>query len=65
MCTWYTTCMTVKQLVWIGLFIGSTIGGWLGALVSHGNWFSGWSILGGTLGSFAGIWAGYKLSRYI
>jgi len=56
--------MSAKTLIWIGVFIGSTIGGWLGALVSHGDWFSWQSIAGGAIGSFAGIYAGFKASQY-
>lgn len=56
--------MSAKTLVWLGLFVGSTLGGWLGALVSHGNWLSWQSIAGGALGALAGIYGGYKLSQY-
>jgi uncharacterized protein YcfJ len=54
-----------KTLIGIGIIIGSTIGGWIGALMTHGNWFSVLSIIGELIGSFAGIWAGYKASRYV
>ena len=55
----------MKLIIAIGIFLGGTIGGWLGALMSHGNWLSGWSIILSAVGSFAGIWAGYKASQYI
>jgi len=51
----------MKSLIYIGIGIGGTVGGWLGALVSHGNFLSGWSILGTAIGSFIGLWAGYKI----
>ncbi len=51
-------------MIFIGITVFSTIGGWLGALMSHGNWLSGWSILLAALGSFFGIWAGYKAGQY-
>jgi hypothetical protein len=54
----------MKTLIYVGLFVGSTVGGWLGAVVAHGNWLSVWSVLGDTIGAFAGIWAGYKASQY-
>ena len=57
--------MSLKTYIWIGLFLGSTVGGWIGALLSHGNWISWQSILGSTLGAFAGIWLGYKANSYI
>lgn len=56
--------MTTKTLIWIGIFIGSTIGEWLGALASHGNWLSWQSIIGMAIGSFAGIYAGFKTGQY-
>jgi len=56
--------MSTKTLIWIAVFIGSTAGGWLGALLSSGNWLSWQSILGTALGSFAGIYAGFKTGQY-
>ncbi|HSX33530.1 MAG TPA: glycine zipper 2TM domain-containing protein [Candidatus Saccharimonadales bacterium] len=55
----------MKTLIWLGLTIGGTLGGWLGSLISSGNWFSWQSIVGTTLGSFLGIYAGYKLGQNI
>jgi hypothetical protein len=57
--------MGSKTLIWIGLFIGSTVGGWLGALVGGGDWLSWQGLLGTTLGSFLGIYLGYKANQYI
>ena len=51
-------------MIWIGIFVGSTIGGWIGALMSHGNWLGWQSFAGGTVGSFAGIYAGFKAGQY-
>lgn len=51
-------------MIFIGLSIGGTIGGWIGAaLLDHGNWLGGWSILFSAVGSFAGIWAGFKVAQ--
>ena len=55
----------MKLMITIGIFLGGSIGGWLGSLISHGNWLSGWSIMLSTLGSLAGIWVGYKAAQYI
>ena len=55
----------MKLMIIIGITIGGTIGGWLGAaLLDHGNWLGGWSILLSTVGSFAGIWGGFKAGQY-
>lgn len=52
-------------MIFIGICVFGTIGGWLGALMDHGNWLGGWSILISTVGSLFGIWAGYKASQYV
>lgn len=57
--------MGSKTFIWIGIFVGSSLGGWLGSLLGGGNWLSWQSLLGSTLGAFAGIYAGYKLNEYI
>lgn len=49
--------------MWIGITVGGTVGGWLGAAMSHGNWLSAWSILLGAVGSLLGIWAAYKINQ--
>lgn len=55
----------MKLMIFLGIAVVGTIGSWLGALLDNGNWFGAWSILFGTIGSFAGIWVGYKAARYI
>jgi len=55
----------MKLMIFLGVTIFGTIGGWIGALMTNGNWLSGWSILLGTVGSFVGIWVGYKVGQYI
>jgi membrane protein DedA with SNARE-associated domain len=58
----YANCM--KLMISIGIFIGGSVGAWLGAvLFDHGNYLGGWSIIVGALGSFVGIWAGYKAGK--
>ena len=52
-------------MITIGVTIFGTIGGWIGALMTHNNWLSGWSILLGGVGSIAGVWAGYKAGQYL
>lgn len=54
--------MTTKTCVWIGLFIGSTIGSYLPSLFGIGI-FSGWSIILSAAGGIAGIWIGFRLGE--
>lgn len=42
----------------------STLAGWIGQLMDHGNWLGGWSIILGTVGAFAGVWVGVKIAKY-
>jgi len=53
----------MKLMIWIGITVGGALGGWLGAALDHGNWFGAASILLGGVGSVAGLWAGYKISK--
>jgi hypothetical protein len=57
----------MKLMISIGIIIGATIGGGIGNWFDHkGFWsvnFGGWSILMSTIGSFAGIWAGFKAGK--
>lgn len=45
----------------MGLFLGSSIGSYLPTFLGQ-DLFSGWSVILGALGGFAGIYVGYKLS---
>ncbi len=56
--------MSKKTLIWIGIFVGSTIGSFIPSLwgvdlLSLSSMF--WS----AMGAVAGIWAGYKLGNYL
>lgn len=53
----------MKKLIYLGIAVGGGLGAWLGAALDKGNSLGGWSLLGGTIGSFVGIWAGYKLGQ--
>ncbi len=55
--------MERKQLIWIGLFVGSTIGGLIPELWGAGV-LSLSSILLSGAGAIAGIWGAFKLSEY-
>lgn len=60
----------MKLMIFIGITIGGTIGGGLGNMLDHQSFFSltnfgGWTILLSTIGSFVGIWGGYKAGQYL
>lgn len=54
----------MKLMIWIGITVGGIAGGWLGSLADGGNILGLWGIIGSTIGSLVGLWAGYKLSQY-
>jgi hypothetical protein len=54
----------MKKFISLGVFIFGSLGGWLGTVMSGGNGFGGWAILLSVVGSFFGIWAGYKVGKY-
>jgi len=54
--------MSPKTLIWIGIFVGGAIGGYVPALWGA-SLFSFSSIIGNTIGGIAGVWAGWKLSQ--
>jgi uncharacterized protein YcfJ len=54
----------MKLAVTLGLLIGGTVGGVIGGGLDHGNMIGAWSIILSTVGSLAGIWAGYKVAKY-
>ncbi len=51
------------KLIWLGMFIGSTIGGFVPMLWGAGA-FSISSILLTAVGGILGIWLGYRLGHY-
>ena len=55
--------MDARHLIWIGMIVGSTIGGWLPTLWGSGA-FSITGIVGSTIGGFIGIFLGYKAASW-
>jgi uncharacterized membrane protein YeaQ/YmgE (transglycosylase-associated protein family) len=54
----------MKLSITIGVTVGALLFGWIGAAIfDHGNQLGGWSLLFSTIGSFVGIWAGYKIAK--
>ena len=54
--------MESTSLIWIGLAIGSTLGGFIPSLWGA-SLLSIWGVLLSAVGGLAGIWFGFKLSR--
>lgn len=54
--------MSAKTLIWIGVFVGSTLGSFIPMLWGDSA-FSFASIIWSTIGGLAGIWAGYRVSQ--
>ncbi len=50
-------------MIWLGIIIGGTLGGWIGAIMTKGNWFSLTSILLSGAGSLFGVWVGYEIAK--
>ena len=53
-----------KGLVYLLIFVGGAIGSYIPALFGQ-DMFSLASIIGGAIGSIAGIWAAVKLNNYM
>lgn len=56
--------MSSKSLIWMGLIIGSTIGGFLPTLWGA-SFFSLSSFILSVIGGFMGIWIGFKIGKSI
>ena len=56
------TLMERSRLIWIGLFVGSAVGGYVPALWGAGM-LSFSSVIGSAIGGGAGIWLGYRLGE--
>jgi len=49
-----------KLFIYSGIFLGSMIGAYLPVIIFHESALGSVSIAGGIVGSFIGLWAGYK-----
>lgn len=55
--------MNRKTIIMICMGVGATVGAWVPTLLGDHDLLSGWSILGGMVGGFIGIWLGVKVAR--
>ena len=53
----------MKLSISIGVLVFSSLGGWVGQTMDHGNWLGGWSIILSGVGGIVGIWLGYKVGK--
>jgi len=53
----------MKSLIYLGIIIGSIVGGWLGSLIDHGNIFGLWGFALGTVGSIVGLLVGFRFGQ--
>jgi hypothetical protein len=56
--------MSSKKLIWIGMFIGSSVGGMLPALWGD-DLLSLSGLVLSLLGGIAGIWGGYRIAKHL
>jgi hypothetical protein len=56
--------MYSKSFIWLGVFVGSTIGGLIPYLWGA-DMFSPWPILLSSVGALVGIWGAVKISDYL
>ena len=54
-----------KLLIYIGITIGGIVGAYVPVWILHVDTFSLWSIIFGAVGSFIGLWLGYKAYQAI
>ena len=56
----------MKLMIFLGVTIFGTIGGWIGASwFDHGNWFGAVSLILSVVGSFFGVWVGFKAGKWV
>ena len=54
--------MERKKLIWLGLFLGSTVGGFIPSLWGS-NFISMSGVIGSAVGGILGIYLGFKLGE--
>lgn len=56
--------MDSKKFIWIGGFVGSTLGGYIPALWGDSG-FSAIAMLTSSIGGILGIWGGFRFSESV
>lgn len=51
----------MKLMIWLGILVGGAVGGLIGMPLDGG--LGAWSVILSTVGSLAGVWAGYKIGK--
>lgn len=54
-----------KLVIYGGITVGGVIGAYLPVIMVHANPLGLGSIMAGFVGSFVGLWVGYKLNQWI
>ena len=54
--------MERKKLIWLGLFVGSTVGGFIPSFWGS-DFISMSGVIGSALGGIIGIWLGFRLGE--
>ena len=52
-----------KKVILFFATVGGIVGGYVPVLFGDSEFFDGWSILAGTIGSIVGIWLGVVVSK--
>ncbi|MEO8691626.1 MAG: hypothetical protein ABI397_02465 [Candidatus Saccharimonas sp.] len=55
--------MSTKSIVMIGMTVGMTLGAFIPWIFGDHSLLDAWSIWGGLVGGFFGIWAGVKVAK--
>jgi hypothetical protein len=55
----------MRLSIFLAISIIGTLGSWIGAGLDNGNMFGVWGVIFGTIGCLFGVWAGYKIGKYL
>jgi hypothetical protein len=55
----------MKAAIYAGATVGGIIGGYIPVIFQHASALSMSSLAWGSVGTIVGLWAGYKIARYL